>query len=95
MICEICTDQENGSTNFETLTLPEHGSTDSHKCATEAKEKGQTTIASKPIPVCKITFEVPAKIILAWLPDRSSEKLTSRHGHGQLLLVDGLHVTAS
>ena len=76
MICEICTDQEeklkqishtnltfvNGSTNFKMSAIAEHGSTDSHKCATEAMEKEQVTIAGKSIPMRKITLEVPADI---------------------------------
>ena len=54
-----------GSTNFKISTLAEHGRTDSHKCATEAKkktkkkQKEQATIAGKLIPMRKITLEVP------------------------------------
>ena len=55
-----------GSTNFKISTLAEHGRTDSHKCATEAKktknktkQKEQATIAGKLVPVRKITLEVP------------------------------------
>ena len=33
----------NGSTNIKMLTIAEHGSTDSHKHATEAKENEQAT----------------------------------------------------
>ena len=57
MICEICTNQENGSKNFTMSTLAEHRSTDSHQCASEAKENEQATIAGKSIPMCKITFK--------------------------------------
>ena len=74
MICEICTNQEeklkqmphtnltfaNRSTNFEMPTTAEHGPTDSHKHATEAKENAQATIAGKLRPMRKITLEVPA-----------------------------------
>ena len=53
-----------GSTNFKISTLAEHGRTDSHKCATEAKktkkkQKEQATIVGKLIPMRKITLEVP------------------------------------
>ena len=41
-------------------TIAEHGSTDSHKRATEAKENEQVTIAGKSIPLRKITLEVSA-----------------------------------
>ena len=50
----------NGSTNFKMSANAEQGSTDSHKRATEAKENEQATIAGKPIPMRKITLEVPA-----------------------------------
>ena len=46
----------NGSTNIKMLTIAEHGSTDSHKCATEAKENEQATIVGKLIPLHKITL---------------------------------------
>ena len=78
MICEICTNQEklkqiphmnltfvNGSANFKMLTVAEHGSTGSHKCATEAKENEQATIAGKSIPMHKITLEAPCLHIIA------------------------------
>ena len=42
------------------LTVAEHVSTDSHKCATEAKENEQATNAGRSILMCKITLEVPA-----------------------------------
>ena len=50
----------NKNTNFKMSTIAEHGSTDSHKCATEAKENEQATTAGKSIPMHKITLEVPA-----------------------------------
>ena len=39
----------NRSTNFKMLKIAEHGSTDSNKHATEAKENKQVTIAGKSI----------------------------------------------
>ena len=40
--------------------IAEHGSTDSHKGATEEKENEQAAIAGKSIPMRKITLEVSA-----------------------------------
>ena len=48
------------STNFKMSTFAEYKSTDSHKCATEAKENEKATIACKSIPMLEIILEVPA-----------------------------------
>ena len=55
----------NGSTNFKTSAIAEEGSIDNHKRATEAKENKQATIAGKPIPMRKITLEVPADSVIS------------------------------
>ena len=39
IICKICIDQENRSTNFKASTLSEQGTRDIHKCETEGKRK--------------------------------------------------------
>ena len=107
MICEICTDQEeklkqishtnltfvNGSTNFKMSTIAEHGSTDSHKRATEAKENEQATIASKSIPMHKITLEVtvdsPISSGLKKMGVKEKQALTKLHDVAYYIALKG------
>ena len=83
----------NGSTNFKMLAIAEHGSTDSHKHATEAKENEQATIAGKSIPMCKTTLEVPADSAISYglkkMGVKEKQALTKLHDIAYYIALKG------